>query len=130
MKAIEILGGICVVCGTSENLEFDHIDPATKDPRLKIQGINFNWNWVWVLEEIAKCQLLCQQHHLEKSLKNKECGTDGKPGEQNGNAKLTEDDIRAMRLSTLSNRTLANIYGIHWATVSKIKKRQRWSHVK
>jgi hypothetical protein len=29
-KLIEELGGECVVCGTKEELEFDHVDPATK----------------------------------------------------------------------------------------------------
>ena len=30
---IERLGGKCVKCGTTENLQFDHIDPNTKKDR-------------------------------------------------------------------------------------------------
>lgn len=29
-KGLKLLGGVCVKCGTTENLQFDHIDPATK----------------------------------------------------------------------------------------------------
>ncbi len=70
-KALEILGGQCIVCGTSENLEFDHIDPKTKldaisSPRL-LDGLRSIF-----FAEVAKCQLLCKLHHTEKSVANKE----------------------------------------------------------
>jgi hypothetical protein len=29
-RLIEMLGGACVRCGATEDLEFDHIDPSTK----------------------------------------------------------------------------------------------------
>lgn len=29
-RLIEMLGGKCVRCGATEDLEFDHIDPSTK----------------------------------------------------------------------------------------------------
>ena len=34
-QAIAKLGGQCVYCGAINKLEFDHIDPATKDPSLE-----------------------------------------------------------------------------------------------
>lgn len=63
-EAIELLGGRCVICGTTENLEIDHIDWREK---------GFNLNRLWsvaihrFLEELSKCQLLCDSHHKEKT---------------------------------------------------------------
>lgn len=58
----------CAVCGLKDNLEIDHIDPSQKvcDP-----------GELWSLSptnpkrisELAKCQVLCQYHHLEKTKK-------------------------------------------------------------
>lgn len=65
-EAIELLGGKCVVCEQTIDLELDHIDPTTK---------SFSIGSLWsiskerYLEELAKCQLLCSKHHLEKTRK-------------------------------------------------------------
>lgn len=52
----------CVKCGSVENLNLDHIDPATK--------VTHNI-WSWKKErreaEISKCQVLCFNCHAEKS---------------------------------------------------------------
>ena len=58
--------GSCVKCGSSENLEIDHIDPRTKSRRIQD---------VWGLSaknreaELAKCQILCRTCHIKKSAK-------------------------------------------------------------
>lgn len=58
------LGGACAGCGATEDLEFDHVDPATK---------TFNVSKLWGVAaavrqaELDKCQLLCQPCHKEKS---------------------------------------------------------------
>jgi hypothetical protein len=59
------LGGKCVLCGTDVQLEFDHIDRTTK-----VDGIaNLLTNSKETLDaELAKCQLLCHEHHREKSI--------------------------------------------------------------
>lgn len=63
-QAIEKLGGECVVCGFQEDLEFDHIDP-----QLKSFSVSSLWSSseskFW--PEIEKCQLLCKEHHQEKT---------------------------------------------------------------
>jgi 5-methylcytosine-specific restriction endonuclease McrA len=62
-EAREKLGGRCVICGTTENLEFDHIDPGTKSFSLGGRRPNrAAWD-----TEVAKCQLLCYEHHKEKT---------------------------------------------------------------
>jgi hypothetical protein len=62
--ALEKLGGACVQCGSTEGLQFDHVDPETK------LG-NVTDMLMYRLErldaELAKCQLLCQPHHSEKT---------------------------------------------------------------
>lgn len=65
-KAKELLGGICAICGTTEALDFDHIDPATKLFNIS-KGWRYSEELFWA--EVAKCQLLCRPHHLEKSSK-------------------------------------------------------------
>lgn len=58
-------GGACELCGATDRLEFDHIDRNSK-----AFGIGRGWSLARerVLEEIAKCQLLCRSCHVTKSL--------------------------------------------------------------
>ena len=53
-------------------------------------------------------------------------------GENNSNAKLTEEDVRAIRRehATTTQRELARKYGVHNATISLIVRRQIWRSVK
>lgn len=71
---IEMLGGQCMECGTAEDLEFDHVSPD-----LKRFAITKRWNRsdqeFW--EELAKCQLLCHPHHLEKTRREADVGHGG-----------------------------------------------------
>jgi len=50
-------------------------------------------------------------------------------GESNGRAKLTEDDVRAIRLSRLNASTIAKAYQITIPTVQSIRRRENWKHV-
>lgn len=56
------LGGVCVVCGTDKDLEIDHINPEEKSfsigTRMSIKNNK---------AELDKCQLLCKEHHLNKT---------------------------------------------------------------
>jgi hypothetical protein len=62
--ARKLLGGKCIVCGSIENLELDHINWRTKT-------LQINKMWSVSAErftaELEKCQLLCREHHIEKS---------------------------------------------------------------
>lgn len=62
------LGGVCKVCGTDRDLQFDHIDPMTKVAAIA-NAIAWHWSWERLLVELAKCQLLCRPHHLKKSIR-------------------------------------------------------------
>lgn len=65
-QAVDKLGGKCVRCGTTKELEFDHIKPETKKMTIA-RASSMNEKFFW--EEVAKCQLLCKTHHVEKTAK-------------------------------------------------------------
>lgn len=69
-EAVKQLGGKCVKCGSSENLEFDHIDRDSKDPRAGGHGKGSMWTFSEkrFQAELVKCQLLCHDCHLAKTM--------------------------------------------------------------
>lgn len=68
-KYIEMLGGKCVSCGSTEDLQFDHINPKRKEFDLnKIKDTNEKT----IIKELKKCVLLCPQCHLIKTKHNQE----------------------------------------------------------
>lgn len=62
--AIKRLGGVCAACGTSLDLEMDHINPDDKEFEI---GKVWSYSWDKFLKEVDKCQLLCQSCHKEKN---------------------------------------------------------------
>lgn len=60
------LGGRCVACGTTEGLEFDHIDPTTKNFVVTSKAAHVPM--AALKAEVALCQLLCVTCHLGKTL--------------------------------------------------------------
>lgn len=70
-KAIEQLGGCCVRCNSTENLEFDHIDASEKSFSVSKFSSASEQKWQ---EEIKKCQLLCSSCHVIKSRKSGDYG--------------------------------------------------------
>jgi hypothetical protein len=80
-ESIEKLGGKCVVCGVTENLEIDHIDRTTKT--MAISGL-WSANIVRYEAELKLCQLLCEEHHKQKtSRENSVEHGGGKTGKRN-----------------------------------------------
>lgn len=63
-ELIELLGGECKKCGSTDRLEFDHVDPKNK-------SFTIMDRWYVELEilitELQKCQLLCFTCHRKKS---------------------------------------------------------------
>lgn len=71
--------GPCVQCGSADFLEVDHIDRTTK--------IDHNiWSWSQVRRdaELAKCQVLCRDCHLAKTIAEK-------PQAKHGSSRRYED---------------------------------------
>lgn len=67
---IDMLGGKCSGCGTTENLQFDHLDRTTKSFNI---GSNLAAKIEKLEEEAKKCQLLCKDCHQIKTLINHDC---------------------------------------------------------
>ena len=66
-QVIEQLGGVCSHpnCNCTENLQFDHINPLEKS--YNISERLSSWNIRRLQPEIKKCQLLCPEHHFQKT---------------------------------------------------------------
>jgi hypothetical protein len=63
-EATEKLGGYCKKCGSMDSLDFDHIDPNTKEFTITDMW-NLSNERFW--KEVGKCQLLCRPCHVEKT---------------------------------------------------------------
>lgn len=61
--------------------------------------------------------------------KGRESHHHGLKGEKHPKAKLTDDDVRFIRESTMTGRDLALKFGVWPGVISGIRKRQAWSHV-
>lgn len=67
-QARNILGNKCNICGSMENIEFDHIIPETKSFLIS-SAKALDGPWSNLLEELKKCQLLCKECHIKKTQK-------------------------------------------------------------
>lgn len=66
-EATSAAGGRCVRCHGTERLQFDHVDPRTKtEHRI------WTWGAARRQAELAKCQLLCEPCHIQKTIDNGE----------------------------------------------------------
>lgn len=63
-RMIEMFGGKCVKCGSTDTLQFDHIDPKTKICNVSDLVTS---SLDAAIEEAKKCQLLCQSCHTIKT---------------------------------------------------------------
>lgn len=128
-ELIKLLGGKCVVCGTNENLEFDHVN----DIKGKIDiGKLLNYSWKIILKEIEKCQLLCREHHKEKSRANGSFGKNRLVGSMSKMAKLNEDMVREIIVLLKSGekmQLIADKFCVSYKTIANIKHGKNWKHV-
>lgn len=67
----QLLGGKCVVCGTTEQLECDHILGGGRKERKEIFGDDRMAMFLYYLkhpdEAKEELQLLCSRHHMDKT---------------------------------------------------------------
>lgn len=63
-EVLDYFGNTCNKCGSTDNLEVDHIDPSTK--KFPIGG-NLSRNPETLYKELLKCQLLCHTCHWVKT---------------------------------------------------------------
>jgi len=68
---IQALGGKCVDCGATENLDFDHVDPRDKVNRIaKLWTAKKSVLW----REVKKCELRCKACHARRHARRGEPG--------------------------------------------------------
>jgi len=120
-----LLGGKCVRCGSTDDLQVDHIEPSTKDLSLRAKHSATFWSWSWerVLAELAKCQLLCRPCHQAKS------AGEVPRGVKVATAKLDEDAVRYIRQSEMSHRALGREFGVDEKVIRLVRLRKTWAHV-
>ena len=66
-ERIDYLGGKCVGCGVTEDLQFDHIDRTSKEFSISKKA---DHELEKIKEELDKCQLLCKECHRIKTRAN------------------------------------------------------------
>ena len=72
---------------------------------------------------------LCPKCHRAETPLPEKIGAPPPPGELHWNAKLTADDVRAIRGSTLGCRRLARAYGVDKKTIQRARNGQQWTSV-
>lgn len=117
-------GKSCKKCGSTEQLRLDHIEPKSKTNHRV-------WSWSQIRRniELAKCQILCEPCHKEKTYLNHEKAR----GEAVGVSKLTEVNVREIRSrwenSYCTKRGLAREYGVDEKVIRLLLKGEIWKHV-
>ena len=116
-KMIQQLGGKCAMCGSTENLEFDHIDSTEKSFSIGTRIQNSIDN---LQSELNKCQLLCHNCHVKKSKEHKDT-----------NVKIDKDTAIAICNDYFSTNTthrdLSIRYGLSQWEIGRIVRGERWS---
>jgi len=113
--------GPCVDCGSTEDLEVDHVNTSTK-----VDHKVWSWREDRRLAELAKCVVRCHDCHVIKS------STEKAKGEKHGNSILTVEQVKEIRRQHklgISIKSLAKNNEIAYYTAYDIITRQTWRHV-
>lgn len=112
------MGGKCARCGSTENLEFDHIDSNTKEIAI---SSHMSYKQETVKDELKKCQLLCHSCHVQKTKEEKD-----------SNAKISSTDAANIRqeyiTSNITQEKLGEKYGLKQSEIGNILRGSRWKH--
>lgn len=112
--------GPCVDCGSTEDLEVDHVDPTEKE-------CHRVWSWSEERreEELSKCVVRCHECHKQRTWIQTR-------GEKNHFAKLTRRQVVQIHALYGAGRTqleIANLFGVSRTDVYQIVNGNRWTHV-
>jgi hypothetical protein len=113
----------CARCESVERLELDHKDPSTK-----VSHSIWSWKKERRDEELLKCQVLCHDCHVVKSVEN----GDHAFGERHGSSVLTVELVREIRIKYqegVDQYSLAREYDVGQRTVSDLINRITWRFV-
>ena len=76
--------------------------------------------------ELAKCQVLCYECHQVKTAQE---ASERWQGAGHPKAKLTEDDVLAIRAATGTSAEIAVLYGTSPRNIRFIRSRKSWTHI-
>jgi hypothetical protein len=110
--------GPCVLCGSSSDLQVDHVDPETK-----VNHSVWSWSKLRRDQELSKCRVLCEPCHRQKS------AGEVARGEANGQSKLTTLQVLEILRSTEKTSVLARKYGVCRDTVWRVRTSRSWFHL-
>jgi hypothetical protein len=111
-------GNKCINCGATEDLHFDHIDPATKVAAVGELATSNGFKRCY--EEALKCQLICKTCHIQKSKENNDYIATAK------HHRITWKDGRTEIIYSLD--TWARDNGYHDGHLRAVRRGQRKSH--
>lgn len=116
-ELISQLGGKCVMCGSTTNLEFDHKDKNTKC--LDISK-HMQYSTEYLYPQLQKCQLLCNTCHIRKTKQAKDNKT-------KIDKDIALDICKEYAISNITQKELGKKYGIAQTTISSIIRGTRWT---
>ena len=111
--------GPCVLCGSWEKLELDHIDPSTK-----VSHRVWSWSENRRAEELLKCQILCEACHMSKTREQLKLENTGIPCY--GRRKISDEEIvcaKKLRAEGLLLREVATFFNVSASTLSVLTRR-------
>lgn len=115
-ELIKMLGGKCIICGSTLNLEFDHIDPSSKI--IAISDAIASKSEQFIYNEIKKCQLLCKVCHIKKTKKHGD----------NIKKRLSDEDYEKIcelyYEGNMTQNDIGKLFGISQKYVSSIVNKQ------
>ncbi len=130
-KLIQLCGGKCVKCGYDKleftaAFDFHHRDPLTKSFQIN-KAIEHGKSWNDILNEAAKCDLLCAICHRLEHFKKPDINVEEyfekmrnrkqRPDLPNRTGRPTKEELENL-LKTCSKSHIAKIYSVHNSTVN------------
>ncbi len=67
--------------------------------------------------------------NMQDSVRRNRCSRLSKPGEENGSAILTTEQVLLIRRSKETTAALARRYGVAWSTIKFVRIGKTWSHL-
>lgn len=116
-------GRTCALCGSSDRLELDHVNPETK-----VSHNIWSWSEIRRQDELKKCRVLCYNCHMTKSKTERAKGTQKVKSHKLTNAQIIE--IRELySTGQYTYRELSDMYDVYFTAIGKIVRLENWKHV-
>ena len=124
---------VCAHCG-AQPIEWhnpEHVELNRQDWRIG-RMVNLPRSIAAIQAEMDRCTPLCRRCHMAEDGRLGAFSAKGQPGEANGRAKLTEDDVREIRRRHAAGASLASLsreYRVSHRTIRLVVIGETWRHV-